>query len=76
MKSKSESRDYLRRFAASAEISYGRLLVLAIDYIVTRRCVRCPTWKGIRMNDEFWDHFEVVSGDSVAAEERGTFLCG
>lgn len=79
---KSPAESWLRTLAESVGISYGRLMDGANDWVRSRR--RGDRWgeyiiggaemEGESVPDEFWNHYETMTGDSVAEEHRGSFF--
>lgn len=67
---------WLREFAViEAQLSYESLLAAAHGYLKDGDYL-CEggTWEGFHLPDEFWDHFEVVTGRKVSTADRGNFF--
>lgn len=79
---KSPSERWLRDLAESVGISYGRLMDGASDWVNGRR--RGDRWgtyiiggaemESMSVPDEFWTHYETMTGDRIEEEHRGDFF--
>ncbi len=71
----SSSELWLRGFALTAEISYEELLEGAWNYLTNGEYL-CEggKWESFSTPDEFWPHYEIVTGTTVPAEQRGNFF--
>lgn len=72
---KGASEVWLRQFADVAGITYDELLYGANDYLKHGEyLVQGGRWEGFSTPPEFWDHYEIVTGNSVPADDRGGFF--
>jgi len=69
------SQRWLDDFANSAGLSYHEILEAAKDYLGSNTYL-CDggRWEGFYTPDEFWVHYEIVTGEKVPEEERGNFF--
>lgn len=66
------SEEWLRHFAASADISYDRMMELAKTWEPDERNgswgdyeTRGAEWEGLSTGEDFWKHYEIVTGVAV-----------
>lgn len=72
---KGASEIYIRHFADEAGLSYEEVLYAAKDYLKLGEYLnQGGRWEGFVTPPEFWDHYEVVTGETVPADERGGFF--
>ncbi len=73
---KKRSEDWLRNFAeGSADLSFEELMVGAKRYVETGRyLVDGGRWEGFYTPDEFWWHYEILTGECVEESNRGNFF--
>lgn len=72
---------WLRDFADKMDLSYGRLLEGAREYVESLErggygeyIIDGGRYEGASVPAEFWEHYEKVTGHTVKAEHRGTFF--
>lgn len=73
----SQSKRVIQRCADDAGISYDEMIEAARSHVTTGEYM-CEggRWEGHSVGDEFWDHYERVTGEKVAEEARGgIFTC-
>lgn len=77
----SASEVWLRNLADSVEITYSRLMRGAEDWLASKRNGEWGEYitggsemEGTMVPDEFWNHYENVTGKKVAEEHRGSFF--
>jgi hypothetical protein len=69
------AKEWLNNFAGKAEISYERLMRGARDYVESGEyLIDGGKWEGFDVPDEFWSHYEAVTGERVAEDDRGSFF--
>lgn len=72
---KRESEAVLDRVADEADITRKALIEGALDYIENGEyLVQGGKWEGFSIPDDFWAHFEVVTGRKVSEDKRGNFF--
>jgi len=76
-----KSRAWLANLADSVGISYRRLMEGAEDWRASQRSggwgeyiIGGSEMEGNSVPDEFWTHYEVMTGESVPEKERGSFF--
>lgn len=69
------SERWLRDFAVTADLTYEELMAAARDHVQTGEYL-CDggKWEGFYTPEEFWDHFENVTGEHVEVNDRGNFF--
>ena len=66
---------WLKGFAVEAGISYEELLSAAKDYVDHEEyLIQGGRWEGFNTPDEFWPHYEAVTGEKVEESRRGSFF--
>lgn len=67
---------WLHNFAAlQAEINFTELMAGAKNYLDHDEwMIDGGKWEGVSVPDEFWDHFEVMTGRKVPNKDRGSFF--
>lgn len=71
----SASEKWLREMAEQVGVSYSRLLNAAKEHIeFDEYLVGGGEMEGVITPDEFWDHYEAVTGTRVPHEKRGNFF--
>lgn len=77
----SESERWLRSLADSVDIGYGRLMDGAAAWVESKKTsdwgeyiIGGSEMEGATVPDEFWQHYENVTGKKVAEEHRGSFF--
>jgi len=71
----SKSEAWLRNYAASLPVKYDELLYRAKDWVENgERWNEGGRFEGEYIPDEFWPHYEAVTGMTVAADNRGSFF--
>lgn len=66
---------WLNNFAGTLGASYSDMMYHARNYLSGGSYwVEGGRFEGVRVPDEFWTHFEIVSGETVDKDMRGTFL--
>lgn len=75
------SRLWIENFAASFPIGYAMLMQSAADWVRSKESggwgeylVLGGLLEGETVPDEFWTHYEIVSGKTVAEDLRGSFF--
>lgn len=69
------ARAWLEGFAGQAGITYDELIEAAHDYLDRGEYLsQGGRWEGFWTPDEFWPHFEAVTGRKVQEEDRGSFF--
>ena len=72
---KLEARKAIGEIARDCLISAKDLIQGAHDYLDHGHYLNNgPRWEGISVPEEFWDHFEVLSGRKIPEPKRGNFL--
>lgn len=70
-----DSLEWLRDFADTAGLSYSKLMSAAKDYLESGEyLLGGEEWEGFGCPDEFWDHYEKVTGETVDEDNRGSFF--
>lgn len=70
-----ESRAWLEKFASEAGLSYQEIIDAANDYLKSGEYLsEGGRWEGFYTPDEFWAHFEAVTGKRVSEDDRGSFF--
>lgn len=65
----------LRQFADVAGISYDELMDAARDYLDhDEYLIEGGRWEGFGIPEDFWDHFQTVTGRAVPERDRGSFF--
>lgn len=71
----SEAYTWLSDFAYTVGLSYHELMDGAKDYLKTGAYLcQGGRWEGVRVPDEFWKHYETVTGTKVDESNLGTFF--
>lgn len=71
----SASEEALRRFADEAGITYLALMDGAKDYLENDNyLIEGGRWEGFGIHDDFWDHYEAVTGTKVPTTKRCSFF--
>lgn len=69
------SEQYIRDLAESVGLSYGRLIDAASGYLKYGSYVTGGAeMEGAYVPDEFWTHYENVTGETVIEADRGSFF--
>lgn len=75
------SRDWIERFCAANAIHYGELMDHAMDWVGTHDGKYSGEYwcdggrfEGMRVPDEFWDHYDRVRGVVTPDVKRGNFF--
>lgn len=72
---KRASEQVLDKVADDAGLSRAALIEGAIDYVDNGEyLIQGGKWEGFSIPDDFWTHFEVVTGRKVPEENRGNFF--
>lgn len=71
--------DWLRDFADRVDRTYDELMVAAKAWLDDEEYIveyGSETWRGVMWDhqDEFWDHYEAVTGQKVHNASRGNFF--
>jgi len=76
-----QSKEYISELADSVGISYNRLIEGAADWVKSQErghwgdyIVGGAEMEGTGVPDEFWDHYEIVTGKKVEEDHRGSFF--
>lgn len=70
-----ESEKWIRKYADEINVGYQDLMDSAYGWIAgSNYMVRGGVLEGVETRDEFWDHFEVVSGVIVPHESKTNFF--
>ncbi len=65
---------YLRACAASNGIRYERLISGAEYYLKSGDYINMGENEDAYVGDEFWDQYEILTGQKVSASDRGSFF--
>lgn len=70
------SRAWIENYAnGSVDMTYNRLMEAAREYLrYGEHVVEGGRYEGFYLNQEFWDHYEVVTGETVNESDRGSFF--
>lgn len=69
----SPSAKWLQDFADENDLSYQRMMDAAANYLKSGECLSDGSrWSSSDLPDEFWDHYQVVTG--VVVRNRGSFF--
>lgn len=73
--SKQISQTQLDKYAVLAGIDTSYLIEAATDYVEHNEYL-CDggRWEGFSLPDDFWDHYEIVTGKKVPKNDRGSFF--
>lgn len=72
---KTASEAWLDLFASTAGISRDELIDGARDYLKHDEYLsQGGRWEGFSTPDEFWTHYEIVTGEKVSENDRGSFF--
>lgn len=75
MKAQIDAEQWLRNFGNSLGLEFSELLDAARDYIKHGEYLNHgPRFEGEYVPDEFWDHYEVFTGEKVDHDDRGSFF--
>ena len=67
------SNRWLGDYATEVDLTYGELIAAAIGYVKYGNYISDGgKWEGMYVPDEFWDHFENVTG--IRNENKGSFF--
>lgn len=56
-------------------LDYDEIMLAAEEYLSCGEyLIQGGRWEGYYTSDEFWDHFEIVTGRKVSADDRGSFF--
>lgn len=69
-----DSQKWIREFAEGAGLSYQVVLDGAQAWVSHSEYISAPFLEGQWVPDEFWPHYEKVSGTKVSEEDRGSFF--
>lgn len=66
---------FIQRCAEDAGLDYGEIMGAAEDYL-KRGEYLCEggCWEGHYLDQEFWTHYEAITGVKVGDSERGSFF--
>lgn len=77
----SASERWLREYAEQTDVTYSRLMDGARAYVESRRrdgwgeyIIDGGRYEGVSVPDDFWTHYEAVTGEVVSEAHRGTFF--
>lgn len=72
---RSKAEQWMKDFADEAGLSVGRLIEAAKAYLEYDDYL-CDEgrWEGFNTPDEFWGHFETMTGMAVPMDKRGNFF--
>lgn len=71
----SDAERALRDFAVRADLGYRELLDAARDYVQHGEHIcEGDRWEGFEMYPEFWEHYQIVTGEIVPEDRRGYFF--
>lgn len=69
------AREYIEREAERFDLTYEQLIMAAESYLSRGSyLIDGGRYEGMYLDDKFWDHYEVVTGTTVAPNERGSFF--
>ena len=69
------SKAWIAAFADRAGLDYDDIIYGAKDYLRNHEyLIQGGRWEGFSTPPEFWDHYEIVTGEKVPANERGGFF--
>lgn len=71
------AKDWVRHFAEHRAdgLSYDEIMAAAKDYLATGAyLIEGGRFEGIYVDDEFWQHYEVITGEKVPKDDRGSFF--
>jgi hypothetical protein len=72
---KYRSEEYIQELADEVDLSYQAILNAADNYVISgRHIVGGDEMEGKWVSDEFWDHYENVTGKRVWNKNRGNFF--
>lgn len=76
-----EAKQWITDWAAGHDLSYEKVMSYARIWVESERTGSYPSYivnggqfEGEHVPGEFWDNFEIVTGDKVNGQERGTFF--
>lgn len=70
-----KSEAWIEDFAEEAGLTSNELLEAAENYIKFGEYLNeGPRFEGFYIPDEFWDHYEVITGDKISKRKRGSFF--
>lgn len=78
MSNKEDSKAWIERCAQNCDgLSYDELMSAAINFVVNEEyLIEGGRFEGMNVPDEFWEHFEAVTGQRVPEDrKRGFFSC-
>lgn len=71
---KSPSEEWMRRYAEEMGLSYERMLEAGEEYLDhDEYVIDGGRYEGVSVPDEYWEHFSVLTGRGVPADQRGSF---
>lgn len=69
------SKKWIEEYAESIGLDYDELVSSAADYLTSGdRLNKGDLLDGVYLEDEFWDHYEIVEGTKVKDDDRGSFF--
>lgn len=70
-----ESADWIRSFATGHGVTYDDMMAAAKEWLIDREYfIRGGQFEGEYVPDEFWTHYERVTGTRVGDESRQSFF--
>lgn len=71
----SDSEQWIRDFAERMDLTYNRLMAGAAEYLKSGQyLVGGSNLEGEYVPEEFWTHYEIVTGEKVPHDERNNFF--
>lgn len=69
------SQTWIQNWADDNDVDYDVLMQGAKSYL-SRGEYLCEggRWEGTHLDEEFWDHYEIVTGDTVKEDKRSSFF--
>lgn len=72
---KSVSQAWIEQFCIEVDCPYDRLMQGAKDFLeYDEYLCEGGRWEGVGVPDEFWEHYQTVTGEIIAPEKRGSFF--
>lgn len=70
-----KSKKWLEDFASEVGIDYDDLLDAAANWVRSRDyLIEGGRWEGTYTPDEFWPHYENITGEKIEEDDRGNFF--